>query len=256
MILDPILEQVQIRLAEARHRVPEKTLVTRISGNPPALHDFPEAIDGKQLAIIAEVKRASPSAGRIVSGIDPRQVAKNYEKAGAAAISVLTEQDHFQGSLGDLAGITGEINLPVLRKDFILDPYQILEARLAGASAFLLIVRILEPDQLKDLLDLGRSLGMAALVEVHDPDELDTALDCGAGIIGVNNRDLDSFAVDLETCLRVFPSIPPDIRSVAESGIRSREDLERVADAGYDAALIGEALMRNPALLAEWTREQ
>jgi indole-3-glycerol phosphate synthase len=214
--------------------------------------DFASAISlpgkpGNEIRIIAEVKKASPSRGVIRENFKPLAIAREYEAAGAAAVSVLTDEKYFQGSLEDLTLIKEDLILPVLRKDFIVDPYQIYESRDAGADAVLLIAAALPPlgpGGLQGLLNLTESLGMAALVEVHDEAELETALSSGARIIGINNRDLKTFQIDINTTVRLAPLIPDDRIIVSESGIKSHYDVARLKEAGVSAFLIGEALMR------------
>ena len=220
--------------------------------------DFASALQGQQLKIIAELKQASPSRGRLCSDYRPREVAPAYETAGAAALSILTEEQFFLGSLNDLQEAREATRLPVLRKDFILEPYQVYESAAAGADAILLIVAALTDAELKSLNDLAASLEMAALVEVHDEYELGRAVAAGARIIGVNNRDLRTFEVELQTSLRLRPKIPAGCIAVSESGISSASDLHKLHAAGFDAALIGERLITQPdpgqalgALLAE-----
>ncbi len=197
------------------------------------------------LNIIAEVKQASPSKGRIVEDFDPVRIAKTYESAGAQAISVLTEPFRFLGDGLYLSQIHKEVQLPLLRKDFIITPYQILEARILGASAVLLIVALLDKEVLEHFIRLADRLGMDALVEVHDKAELDKALEAGAKIIGVNNRDLRTFEVNIETSLSLKQFIPDSVVSVSESGIKGPEDAKRLKKAGFSAILVGEQLMRS-----------
>lgn len=207
--------------------------------------DFAAALDGDAVAIIAEIKRASPSEGAIREGeFDPAEIARQYEDACAAALSVLTDEEFFAGRLEYLTAARGACSVPVLRKDFIIDEYQLYEARAAGADAVLLIVAALSPTLLRELLLLTRALGMAALVESHDEAELEVALETEAQILGVNNRNLRTFEVDLGTTERLAAMIPGDRMLVAESGVHTREDIERLASAGADAALVGTALMR------------
>jgi indole-3-glycerol phosphate synthase len=196
------------------------------------------------LAVIAEVKKASPSAGVISSSFDPVAVARGYEAAGADAISVLTDEVYFQGHLSHLSQVRREVSLPVLRKDFILDEIQIHEAAVAGADAVLLIVAALEQSRLVDLLDVATAFQLDALVEVHDLAELERALDCEARIIGINNRNLHTFTVDLRTTERLSQELPPDVVLISESGIRSGADAAKVRSWGADAILVGESLMR------------
>lgn len=194
--------------------------------------------------LIAEVKCASPSRGRLVQDFDPLRLARLYQQNGAAAISVLTDERFFQGRLDYLSQIAAlSPRLPVLRKDFILDPYQVYEARAAGADAVLLITACLEPAVLQDLHALACDLGMAPLVEVHNAPELETALTCRPRLVGINNRDLHTFVTRLETSLELRPLIPPGIAVVAESGFHTRADIDRLAGAGVDAILVGEALV-------------
>jgi len=206
--------------------------------------------------IIAEVKRASPSKGLIAQEFDPVSIAREYEAGGASAISCLTDEEFFMGHLEYLAAIRQAVDLPLLRKDFIIDEIQLEEARAFGADLVLLIVAALEPSRLRDLITAAKELGLEALVEVHDEAELDTALSAGAEIIGVNNRNLKTFEVDLGVSLRLRRLVPKDIPLVAESGIRGIEDLKRLKEAGISAALIGESLMRTTdrkAQLQAWT---
>jgi indole-3-glycerol phosphate synthase len=193
--------------------------------------------------IIAEVKKASPSKGVLRDSLDPSQLAGIYAQAGACAISVVTEEDFFQGDLGWVSKISAASDLPVLRKDFLWQPFQIYETRAAGASAVLLIVAMLEPAELKDLIVLAQKLNLEALVEVHDETELTEALEAGASIIGVNNRDLKTFDVTLQTAIRLARLIPEDLLFIVESGIHSKNDIDLLLDAGADAFLIGEHLL-------------
>jgi len=195
--------------------------------------------------IIAEIKRASPSAGLLRPALDPAAVAAEYQRAGAAAISVLTEATYFQGNLEILAALRWQTRLPLLRKDFIVDAYQVLEARLAGADAVLLIAALLPGDRLGALRRCVEEQGMDALVEVRDDRDLERALEAGSTLIGVNNRDLKTFEVSLEVSRRLAPRLPREIVAVAESGLRSPEDVASLADAGFRGFLIGEALMRS-----------
>ncbi len=196
------------------------------------------------VALIAEVKRASPSAGVIREDFDPVEIACAYERGGATCISVLTDRQFFQGDAAFLAQIRDAVSLPLLRKDFILDDIQVLEARAFGADAYLLIAAALDPARLRDLLGRGRDLGMDALVEVHDEQELDVALSAGADLIGINNRDLHTFEVSLETAQKLAPLVPRDVVVVAESGIKTRADVQRLKSHGVKAILVGETLMR------------
>ena len=202
------------------------------------------------VALIAEVKKASPSAGIIRPGFDPLEIAMAYEEAGATAISVLTDRRFFQGETSFVDSIRQSVTLPLLRKDFILDEIQVVETRALGADAFLLIVAALEPPRLRYLMKAGQEMGMDVLVEVHDEEELATALDAGADLVGINNRDLRTFEVDLEVTERLAANVPDDIVLVGESGIKTRADVERLKAAGVRAVLVGETLMRSPDLKA------
>lgn len=194
--------------------------------------------------MIAEVKRRSPSAGAIRNGLDVVAHARAYEESGAVAVSVLTEATGFGGSVDDLTEVARAVGLPVLRKDFIVDELQVIETRAAGAAALLLIARILAPERLMALTRAAREIGLASLVEVHTAGELESALAAGASVVGVNNRDLDQFSVDLTTAERLLPLVPTGVTAVAESGLETREHVERMSEAGADAVLVGTALAR------------
>jgi len=211
--------------------------------------DFRDAIARNSPAIIAEIKKASPSKGILAKDFRPVRIARDYEQGGAAALSVLTDRDFFQGSLADLECARAAVKLPVLRKDFTLEEYHVLEAAASGADAVLLIAALLEERRIRDLRESAARWGMAALVEVHDERELDRAVGAGAEIVGVNNRNLTNFQVTLETSLRLAERIPADAVRVSESGIHSADDVERLRAAGYHAFLVGEHLMQaeNPA---------
>lgn len=248
-VLERIVRVRRQAVEEAKRSKPEVKLRERAEVAPP-LRDFVAALTGDGINVIAELKKASPSRGLLRESFNPAVLAPALEQAGAAALSVLTEPEFFQGALEDLQLVRKLTGLPVLRKDFLFDPYQLFEARAAGADAFLLIVAILEPESLQRLLSLGKELGMAALVEVHTEEELKQALDAGVEIVGVNNRNLKTFEVSLETSLRLVEMIPEECVAVSESGLRSHEDLKALRAAGFDAFLIGEHLMRaaDPAL--------
>jgi indole-3-glycerol phosphate synthase len=200
--------------------------------------------DHGELVLIAEIKKASPSAGVIAEAFDPVAIAKNYARAGAEAISVLTDQQFFQGALDHLSSVRAAVPVPLLRKDFVLDEVQIIESAAAGADAILLIVAALEQQQLEELLAVAAAYQMDALVEVHTLKELERALETDAEIIGINNRNLSTFAIDLSITERLSEEVPDELVLVSESGIRSVDDLERIKRCGVDAVLIGEALMR------------
>jgi indole-3-glycerol phosphate synthase len=241
-ILDRIVETKRNEVAGLASKRVE---LHRAAESEEPARPFGEALRlGSRVALLAEVKRKSPSAGWIRPEASAVEVAGWYERAGASAISVLTDREYFGGSLEDLGRVRASVDLPVLRKDFVVDPLQVWEARAAGADAILLIVRILEEAVLSDLLALSEELGMDALVEVHDDGELDTALAVGAKVIGVNNRDLATFHTDLTVTERLAKRIPEDRVLVAESGIRTASDVDRLGRVGADAVLVGESLMR------------
>ncbi len=253
--LDQILARKQSEVAERREALPERELRVRAAAAPaPRPFEASLSARGGPVRVIAEVKRASPSAGGIDPGLDAAAQARRYAAGGAAAISVLTDGPGFGGSLEDLAAVRDVVDVPLLRKDFVIDRYQLLEARAAGADAALLIVAALGREELRRLVDGCRELGLAALVEVHDPAEAEAALEAGATIVGVNNRDLRTFAVDLATSERILPALPAGVKGVAESGIRTADDARRLRRAGAANLLVGEALVRAPdpaRLLAE-----
>jgi indole-3-glycerol phosphate synthase len=246
-VLDEIVAHKRREVAAAKERLPLHELERRLAEAPP-LRPFAAALQRPGLALIAEVKARSPSRGVLREGLEPVPLATAYARAGAAAISVLTDQRYFGGSLEHLRQVRRALpqGPPLLRKDFVLDPYQVYEAREAGADAVLLIVAALERRELASLLQATRELGMDALVEVHDEGELAMALAVGATLIGINNRDLRTFQVDLETTARLRPLIPPGVTVVAESGIQRRQDAARLAALGVDAVLVGEALVTAP----------
>ncbi len=220
------------------HPVSAKNAETRV-GQP--AH---QVVPGNHIAVIAELKKASPSKGLIRAEFHPVELARELEAAGAAALSVLTDEEFFQGSLGNLCSASANVKVPCLRKDFIVDEFQIVEARANAADAILLIVAALSQAELVALARSAREYGLDALCEVHDEEELRRALDAGCDLIGVNSRDLRTFQVDLNTALRMVEKFPPNVVRVAESGIHSSEDVARLREAGYDAFLVGESLMR------------
>ena len=243
-ILDQIVATKHQEVAAARERLPIEELEAQAAEAPP-VRDFRAALAGPgPIQLIAEVKKASPSAGVIRPGFDPIAIARTYQAHGAACLSVLTDVSYFQGHLSYLARIRASVAIPILRKDFLIDEYQVVEARMAGADAVLLIAEILDDAKLRSLLDLARRWGMAALVEFHDPIHLPRVLAAGADLVGVNNRDLHRFVTDLGLTLRLRSQIPPDVVLVAESGIRTRADAEQLEAAGVPAMLVGETLMR------------
>lgn len=214
----------------------------------PACRGFAGALRGEGLSLIAEVKKASPSRGVIVHDFDPVRIALSHRDIGASALSVLTDRQFFQGSGEYLRRVREAVELPVLRKDFIIDELQIFESRLMGADAILLIVAALEPSQLQDYLQAVQALGLDALVEVHDRRELDTAAEAGAALIGVNNRNLKDFSVDPSTSVDLRPHFPPGAIAVSESGLKTESDIRLVREAGFDAVLIGEGLQTSREL--------
>jgi indole-3-glycerol phosphate synthase len=238
--LQQILDSTRQGLPALRARRAE--LEQDIIAVPVPRPSFCAALRRPHVAVIAEIKRRSPSAGTIREDLDPGDRAALYAANGAAAISILTDTPFFGGSVQDLRSAAGRCALPLLRKDFILDEVQVLEARAAGASAVLLIARVLSSPRLDDLLRCAREFGLDALVEVHSEKELDAALAAGASIIGVNSRDLDTFAIDVESAWRVVSRVPADRIAIAESGLLTRSDVERVAETGVDAVLVGTAL--------------
>jgi indole-3-glycerol phosphate synthase len=254
VILDEIVAHKRVEVAEARRRHPFDELRALAEAAPPR-HDYTAAlaggVPGGELRLIAEIKRASPSKGVLRQNVDLLGLVASFVAGGAHAISVLTDERFFGGTLQDLHRVTQYGSLPALRKDFLIDPYQVYEAVVAGASSALLIVSIVDEGELGELIALERSLGMEPQVEVHDERELERALHAGARIVGVNNRDLRTFQVDLGTTEHLRPLIPTDCILVSESGIHRREDVERLQRAGVHVVHIGESLMMSddPALL-------
>jgi indole-3-glycerol phosphate synthase len=244
-ILSRIIESRRAEVARRRRIMPE-TVLRIAAGKADAPRDFAGALVRDEVNVIAEIKKASPSAGVLRREFEPVSLARAFEQAGAAALSVLTEEENFQGALAHLRDARAAVSLPVLRKDFIVDPWQVWEARAANADSFLLIAAALDDAALAGLLNLGRELGMEALVEVHTAEELERVLAAGARILGVNNRNLHTLEVRVETSLELAGMIPEDRVAVSESGLRSAEDLQKLSAAGFDAFLIGESLMREP----------
>ncbi len=243
-ILDSIVEHKRGELTAAKAAVPPSEM-RALAEKAPAVRDFAGALRGPRIALIAEVKKASPSRGVLRTDFEPVALARQYTEAGAAAISVLTDEAHFQGTLEHLRAIREALpdGPPLLRKDFLFDSYQVYEARAYGADALLLIAAILEAAALAELIRLTGTLGMTALVEVHDKAEVERALQASAEVIGINNRDLRTFDVDLATTERLRPLIPATQTVVAESGIFTRDDMRRLEACGVQAVLIGEALV-------------
>jgi indole-3-glycerol phosphate synthase len=244
-ILDTIVEHKWGEIAAAKAAVPEVELERRIALLP-AVRDFTAALRRPGMRVIAEVKKASPSAGVIRPDFDPVAIARIYEQHGADCVSVLTDERFFQGHLSYLTSIHEAIALPALRKEFILDRYQLLEARAAGADAVLLIAEILPGDRLNVLFDHATALGLHVLVELHDADQLPRVVDCGATLIGINNRDLRTFKTSLEHTLDLLPNVPNGRVVISESGIKTHADLQELEKAGVQAVLVGESLMRSP----------
>jgi len=245
-VLDEILANTRGEVARQRASRPLGELRDACRALPPA-RDFEAALrpaPGRRVAVIAEVKRASPSKGVLAATLDPVAQARAYAGAGAAAVSVLTDAKYFRGSLDDLIAVRAAVAAPVLRKEFIVDEYQLWEARAAGADAALLIVAALDPVALRDLFHAAKGLGLGTLVEAHTEAELDAALTLGASVIGINNRDLRTLTTSLEPSLALLPRVPPGPVAVSESGLHARADVERVVAAGAHAVLVGEALVR------------
>jgi indole-3-glycerol phosphate synthase len=240
--LDTVIAEVEADLSEAKRATPVSELEQRL-GPLPDGRPFSEALVAEGVSLIAEMKRASPSRGEIRSEASVEEIVTAYERAGARACSVLTEHRYFGGSLDDLVAARAAVTIPLLRKDFIVDPYQLLEARVAGADAALLIVAGLGRERLAELMAAAAELGLDALVETHDEEEVEIAVAAGAEVIGINNRDLHTLEVDLSTTFRLLADVPAGTVVVAESGITSHEDIRRLQDAGVDAVLVGEALM-------------
>jgi indole-3-glycerol phosphate synthase len=245
-ILDEIVATKRVEIAEAKGRVAESALRAALAQAPP-VRDFLAAVSQPgAVRLIAEVKKASPSKGLLRADFDPAVIARTYEQHGASAISVLTDEHYFQGSLENLRRVRAAVGIPVLRKDFVLDPYQVVEARAAGADAVLLIAECLDDQALQSLHDAIVGLGMTPLVELYDPQNLPRVLGIGARLIGINNRDLRTFHTDLEHTLRLRRQVPADRVLVGESGIRTRADVLRLGAAGVQAMLVGESLVVRP----------
>jgi indole-3-glycerol phosphate synthase len=251
MILDDIVAHKKRELKRRKRAVPLAALKESI-GLVQTSRPFQKALTlSPDLALIAEIKQASPSAGRIRKDVEPVEIGRLYEDSGAAAVSVLTDERFFHGSLASVKQVKDAVSIPVLRKDFIIDPYQIYESRAFGADAVLLIVAVLSDDELPAFLSLCRMLGLEALVEAHTASERNRALEAGADVIGINNRDLTTFTVDLSTTMRLVADIPEGVTTVSESGIKTRDDVERLREAGVDALLVGTALMAEKDIRAK-----
>jgi indole-3-glycerol phosphate synthase len=244
-ILDRIVAYKRDEITAARSRLPESELERRLRDARP-VRDFRAALQrGTGVQVIAEVKKASPSAGLIRADFDPVAIARIYADNGAACISVLTDEPSFQGCLGYLEQVCAAVAVPVLRKDFLLDRYQLLEARAVGADCVLLIAEILPGDELRRLLEQTHEVGMQALVELYDSENLPRVLEAGAKLVGINNRDLRTMKVRLEHTIELAARVPADVCLVGESGIKGRQDVERLGAAGVKAVLVGETLMRS-----------
>lgn len=248
-ILDEIMAYHREQLPKIMREVPLADLRALTAVAPPPL-DFYQALQKPGVSLIAECKKASPSKGLLVRRYDPVQLAKTYAQAGASAISVLTDGRHFQGSLADLRDVKEAVPIPVLRKDFIFHPYQVYEARAAGADAVLLITAVLSDAELRDLLQLTHKLGMNALIEVHTEAELERVLPLKPRVVGVNNRNLQTFKVDFANTARLRQQIPLDVVVVGESGLKTAADVQHMAGIGVDAVLVGETLVKSKDVLA------
>jgi len=249
-MLDRIIAQKRAEVEQRKREAPMSYLQERIGRRKPVL-DLALVLRHDHIQLIAEVKHASPSRGILTSSFNPTELARAYAEGGAAAISVLTEASHFMGSIEHLADIKETVGLPLLRKDFIFDPYQIYESRAYGADALLLIAAVLDQGQLKELISLSHSLGLRCLVEVHNEGEMERAVLSEAEIIGINNRDLNTFSVDINTTRRLRPLVPKGKIVVSESGIRSKKDVEKLRKWGIDAVLVGEALVTADSVQAK-----
>jgi indole-3-glycerol phosphate synthase len=249
-MLDRIIAQKRKTVEQSKQKTPLSHLEKRIAQQKEPL-DFARALSGDRTRLIAEVKRTSPSRGLLCPNFNPAELAKTYARGGAAAVSVLTEVDHFEGSLNHLAAIRKEIRLPLLRKDFIFDPYQVYESRAYGADALLLMASVLTQNQLEELLSLSHRLGLECLVEIHNQHEAERALTSPARIIGINNRDFNNFTVDINTTRRLRPLIPQQQIVVSESGINRRRDVVKLREWGVNTILVGEALVTANDILAK-----
>jgi len=257
-ILTKIAERTKERVAEERNRTPlnelQRAVDFIVAHTPPSIFPFEQALRQPDISFICEIKKASPSKGIIAHDFPYLQIAKDYQAAGAAAISVLTEPFWFMGSDEYLRQIAEVVEIPLLRKDFTVDSSMIYEAKILGASAVLLICSILDKRELAEYVEISHEIGLSALVEVHDENEVEMALGAGARIIGVNNRDLKTFTVDLSLSERLRSLVPPDIIFVSESGISESADIQRLREINAHAALIGESIMRSPDKIAEINR--
>jgi indole-3-glycerol phosphate synthase len=245
MILDEIAEKTRKRIALAKNDIPLNEIRWQAENAPKPKADFYAALKTSGISFICEAKKASPSKGIIAEDFPYLQIARDYEAAGASAISCLTEPFYFKGSDEYLKEIAAEVSIPVLRKDFTIDPYMIFQAKAYGASAVLLICALLDTSELKEYQAIATELGLSALVEAHDEKEIESALDAGARIIGVNNRNLKDFTVDINNSARLRRLVPKEVAFVSESGIKTADDIRALVENGTDAVLIGETLMRS-----------
>ena len=247
-ILEEIIEHKRGEISQARERVSADQLTAQLADALP-VRDFVESLRTHgPVGMIAEVKKASPSAGIIREDFHPVEIAQIYENSGAACLSVLTDEHYFQGHLDYLKAVRKVVSIPVLRKDFIIDRYQILEARAAGADCVLLIAECLDDDQLQDLYAYAQELGMSALVEIYEPDNLERVLKLNPPMLGINNRNLKTFVTSLDHSIELSPRLPEDCLLISESGIRNREDVLRLQESGVGGILVGETLMRSPVI--------
>lgn len=245
-ILSTIIERIKYRIQIKKNKLPLEIIQEKIPTLPPA-RDFSAVLENKQnINLICEVKKASPSKGLILVDYDPVKISKIYEESGAKAISVLTESDFFLGSLNDLKDVKNATTIPILRKDFIIDDYQLYESRYFGADCVLLIARLLEREELQNFIELSRKLNLHCLVEVHTKNDLKKALECEAENIGINNRNLDSLNVDIKTSLSLFSLIPAEKRVISESGIKGKKEIDMLKNCGINSFLIGESLLTSP----------
>jgi len=242
-ILDKIATQKLVRLSLQKERVALERMIEKAK-KAPEPRDFAAALKrNREISLIAEIKKASPSKGLLKESFDPADIARSYENSGASAISVITEEDFFSGSPDFLESARGATTLPILRKDFIFDSYQVYEAKVLGADAILLIVSLLEPEKLSELSAIAEEIGIAALVETHNKKEIEQAIQSGTSIIGINNRDLKTMTVDRKTAVRLANELPAEAVKIVESGIDSSEDMRMFEKIGYDAALVGESII-------------
>ena len=244
MILDTLAKSTKKRVENEKKTISPEQMKSCALSMPKLNFEFEKALRKDDIAFICEVKKASPSKGIIAEDFPYVQIAKDYETAGASAVSVLTEPEYFKGSTEYLSEISKNINIPIIRKDFTVDEYMIYQARMIGASAVLLICAILDTETIKKYISICDTLGLSALVEAHDEDEIQSAVKAGARLIGVNNRNLKDFTVDINNCVNLRKLVPSDVTFVAESGIKSAKDIDVLRQANVNAVLIGETLMR------------